>query len=169
MVQALVASGKNLFTGTDLHGVLLSTNMGDSWKPINEGLVMSSLNIYSLWEKDKYLFAGTGGGIWRRPISEITAVNGDLSTTPSEFKLGQNYPNPFNPSTTIDYSIPRRSFITITIFDILGRKVTTLVNSEIDAGNHQINFNGSSFSSGIYFYQLKADNYISNKKMILVK
>jgi len=169
MVQALVASGKNLFTGTDLHGVLLSTNMGDSWKPINEGLVMSSLNIYSLWEKDKYLIAGTGGGIWRRPISEITAVNMDLFTIPNEFTLGQNYPNPFNPSTTIDYSIPRRSSVTITIFDILGRKVTTLVNSEIDAGNHKVKFDGSSFSSGIYFYQLRIDDYITNKKMILVK
>jgi photosystem II stability/assembly factor-like uncharacterized protein len=171
-VNAIVASGKNLFVGTDLHGVFLSNNLGNNWIPVNDNLgnnYSTKKDILSLAVIDEYLFAGTGDGIWRRPLSDMTTVNRDLSTIPNEFKLGQNYPNPFNPSTTIDYSIPRRSFVTITIFDLLGRKVTTMVNSEMAAGNHKVKFDGSSFSSGIYFYQLKVDDYFSNKKMILVK
>jgi len=105
----------------------------------------------------------------RADLSNISSVKENTEAIPNKFYLYQNYPNPFNPSTTIDYSIPRRSFVTITIFDVLGRNVTSLVNSEMAAGNHKVSFNGSSFSSGIYFYQLKADDYITNKKMVLVR
>ncbi|MFZ5947503.1 MAG: T9SS type A sorting domain-containing protein [Stygiobacter sp.] len=88
---------------------------------------------------------------------------------PTETKLFQNYPNPFNPLTTIEYSIPKSSFVTLKVFDLLGSEVATLVNEEKSLGNYKINFNGSSLSSGIYFYRLNADNFSEAKKFILMK
>jgi len=83
--------------------------------------------------------------------------------------LMQNYPNPFNPSTNISYSLPRSSFVTISVYNILGQKVKTLINKNESAGNYTVNFDASRLSSGVYFYSLKAGNYIQTKKMILMK
>ncbi len=88
---------------------------------------------------------------------------------PVDFSLNQNYPNPFNPSTTIGYSIPENSFVTIKIFDVLGNEVASLVNSQMEAGEHSINFNASNLSSGIYYYQINAGNNIAIKKLMLLK
>jgi hypothetical protein len=87
----------------------------------------------------------------------------------SNYKLAQNYPNPFNPTTTINYSIPRESFVTIKVFDPLGRWVETLVNETKQAGNYSTVFNAVKLASGIYYYQLKAGNYSETKKMTLLK
>jgi endoglucanase len=85
------------------------------------------------------------------------------------FQLKQNYPNPFNPSTKIQYAIPSKSFVTIKIFNILGKEITTLVSGIKNAGEYSVYFNAVSLTSGIYFYKLTAGNYISIKKMILLK
>ena len=87
----------------------------------------------------------------------------------TEFSLEQNYPNPFNPTTSIKYAISSKQFAQLKIYDILGNEVTTLVNEEKPAGNYEVNFDASKFSSGVYFYQLKAGNFISTKKMILLR
>jgi hypothetical protein len=86
-----------------------------------------------------------------------------------QFKVFQNYPNPFNPSTTITYEIPKESFVVLTVYDILGRLVKTLVNEEKPAGRYSVIFNSNYFSNGVYFYKLKAGNYTQVKKMVLVK
>ena len=85
------------------------------------------------------------------------------------FQLYQNYPNPFNPTTTIKYQIPELSFVTIKVFDVLGNEITTLVNEEIAEGSYEIDFNASGTTSGMYFYQLKTENYSESKKMIVLK
>jgi hypothetical protein len=90
------------------------------------------------------------------------------------FHLAQNYPNPFNPTTTIRYEIPVTSDVKLEIFDVLGRKVATLVNARLSAGQYDATFDASSLSSGIYFYRLQASgaanhHFIQTKKMILVK
>jgi hypothetical protein len=87
----------------------------------------------------------------------------------SSYKLSQNYPNPFNPSTIINYQLPITNFVSLKVYDVLGNRVATLVNDEKPAGNYSVNFNASNLSSGIYFYQLKANNFIQTKKMILIK
>jgi len=87
----------------------------------------------------------------------------------ADYKLFQNFPNPFNPTTTIMYKIPKTSFVELKIFDVLGRKVAKLINDNQTAGNYSVKFDGSGLSSGIYFYQLKADDFISTKKLILMK
>ena len=88
---------------------------------------------------------------------------------PSNFYLAQNYPNPFNPTTTIKFSIPRSSFVSIKVYDILGRAIESIVNEEKSPGIYTVKFDGSTLTSGIYFYQLKAGNYTETKKFILIK
>lgn len=95
-------------------------------------------------------------------------------TVPLEFALEQNYPNPFNPSTKINFSLAVDSKVTLKIFDLLGQEVTTLVNSELTAGNQEVTFNASGLNSGVYFYRINAEgtngkNFTSVKKMILTK
>jgi PKD repeat protein len=86
-----------------------------------------------------------------------------------DYKLGQNYPNPFNPSTSIRYSIPEEGMVNLSVYNILGQKVASLVNQYLHAGNYEVNFDASGFVSGIYFYRLDAGNFSAVKKMILMK
>jgi hypothetical protein len=93
--------------------------------------------------------------------------------------LEQNYPNPFNPSTQINYSIKENGFVTLRVYDIVGKEIATLVNEDKEAGTYSVSFsakggsafggNASNLASGIYFYQLKSGNFISTKKMLLIK
>jgi hypothetical protein len=93
----------------------------------------------------------------------------DEETVPTEFSLEQNYPNPFNPTTTFGYSIPIQSKVVIKVFDILGNEVATLLDEEKSVGTYELTWNAANLSSGIYFYQLKAGEFVSTKKMILLK
>lgn len=88
---------------------------------------------------------------------------------PIKYELAQNYPNPFNPVTTIQYGLPKSSYVTLTVMDILGREVKILVDGYNRAGYHNVNFDGKNFSSGIYFYKLSAEQFTETKKMILIK
>ena len=98
----------------------------------------------------------------------ITAVE-DEESIPTSFELEQNYPNPFNPFTIIKFGLPERSNVLIKIYDILGGEVLTFINEEMEAGWYKKAFNASAYSSGIYLYRIQAGNYISTKKMILIK
>ena len=86
-----------------------------------------------------------------------------------EFSLAQSYPNPFNPSTQISFTIPKKGNVTLKVYDILGREVRTLINSNLNPGNYNIDFNGKDLPSGVYLYNLRADNYNVTKKMLLIK
>jgi hypothetical protein len=100
-------------------------------------------------------------------LTSITSV--DDEEIPTVYSLSQNYPNPFNPSTTINYSIPKKSYVTIKVYNSLGKLLSTLVNKEQSEGIYSINFDGSSLSSGVYLYKLVAEDYIATNKMILIK
>jgi hypothetical protein len=101
----------------------------------------------------------------------LTSSSKEAKDNPIEktFQLCQNFPNPFNPTTTISYSIPELSNVTIKVYDVLGGEVAALVNEEKPEGNYEIDFTGHNLSSGIYFYTLRAGSYIESKKMILIK
>jgi endoglucanase len=88
---------------------------------------------------------------------------------PREFRLEQNYPNPFNPSTCIDYQLPTNVFVTLKVFDVLGREVATLVNEHQNAGKHSVQFNASNLPSGMYFNQLNTELYHDTKKLMLLR
>jgi len=93
----------------------------------------------------------------------------DNDGSPFTFALHQNYPNPFNPVTTIQYELPQRSDVQITIYDLLGRKVTTLLSETQDAGFKSVQWNATNVSSGMYFYQIKAGDYVQTRKMVVLK
>jgi hypothetical protein len=90
-------------------------------------------------------------------------------TKVKSYDLSQNYPNPFNPVTTIKYQIPKSGVVTLKVYDILGKEVANLVNEYKDEGKYNINFDASKLASGVYIYQIKANDYISSKKMMLLK
>ncbi|HSW55229.1 MAG TPA: T9SS type A sorting domain-containing protein, partial [Ignavibacteriaceae bacterium] len=100
---------------------------------------------------------------------KYTQINFDGTTLPVAYSLEQNYPNPFNPSTTIRYQIPKEGMVTLKVYDILGAEVATLVNEEKIAGRYEVNFNASSLASGVYIYRLNVNDYVSVKKMVLLK
>lgn len=95
-------------------------------------------------------------------------VNVDI-TAPKVFALEQNYPNPFNPSTVIKYSIPVDGFVSLAVYNLLGEKVASLVNNNLKAGGHEINFDASNLSSGVYFYRLESGSFNAVKKLMLLK
>ncbi len=167
-VMSLVTSGDRLFAGT-WGGVFLSTDHDTTWSAVNTGSLDSA--VYSLAIKDSFLFAGTWGhGVWKRTLSEMTtSVKQADNRVPKRFALLQNFPNPFNPSTIIGYQLTTNVFVSLMVFDVLGRRVETLVNERQSAGNHSITFNAGSLPSGIYFYRLDAGTYHDTKKLLLLK
>jgi len=102
-------------------------------------------------------------------LTNITSVGEGISNTPEKYSLSQNYPNPFNPSTTIEYQIPEMVNVNLVVYDILGRKVKTLVNEIQNAGNYKVTFNAEGIASGIYFYKLTAGNFTNIKKVVYIK
>ncbi len=114
------------------------------------------------------IYAATStGALYRSTLSNLeTEENGQLS---NKFKLEQNYPNPFNPNTTIEFYIPKASQVDVSIFNILGEKIVTLLNENMDRGRHKINWNAVNSPSGLYFYRLSVEHTTITKKMILLK
>lgn len=102
-------------------------------------------------------------------LGVLTSVEDIIYDFPESFVLNQNYPNPFNPNTQIIYQLPKNEFVTLKIFDILGKEIATLVNEEKLSGTYSINFNAKDLSSGIYFYSIRARNFFQVRKMILAK
>jgi Secretion system C-terminal sorting domain len=101
---------------------------------------------------------------------EVTDIEEqEIETIPKEFSVEQNYPNPFNPTTNIDFSIPKPSHVKLTVYNNMGELVKTIVNKEIRAGKHSLNFEGANLASGIYYYKLISGSFVETKKMILMK
>ncbi len=88
---------------------------------------------------------------------------------PTKFEISQNYPNPFNPATSIQFRIPENSFVSLKIYNVLGKEIATLLNEEKSIGSYEVNFNAINIPSGIYFYRIEAGNFVETKKMILLK
>ncbi len=93
----------------------------------------------------------------------------EVITLPKSVELFQNFPNPYNPTTTINYQLPNNNFVTLKVYNLLGEEIATLVNGEVEAGVHEVQFDGSKLSSGIYFYKLTAGKFTEIKKMMLIK
>lgn len=100
------------------------------------------------------------------PFTDVNELPGIL---PETYSLEQNYPNPFNPSTIIRFSVPQQGLVNIKVYNLLGEVVATLVNGEFSTGSYEVNFDASNLSSGIYFYSITANNFVSTKKMMLIK
>jgi hypothetical protein len=140
---------------------LVAKNINGSGNPDSSDYWRASLNIHGSPGRDDL----------------VTGIEDALSRLPLVFQLNQNYPNPFNPATIISYQLRVKSYITITVYDLLGREVAALVNQEQSAGSHSVEWNAAKYSSGIYFYRLQAreksggqaDSFTETKKLMLVK
>jgi hypothetical protein len=132
-------------------------------------------------EEVEYTFAPGVGiihevGGWTDEELFTATIDGQVITTTSEpkrlpttYALYQNYPNPFNPSTSIDYEIPERSHVNVKIYDILGQEMATILNETKEAGKYNIRFNATGLPGGVYFYMIRAGDFISTRKLVLLK
>ncbi len=171
-----IAAGEN---GT----VIYTTNGGSAWleDPYLGGLTTNHIISIALVDSNTasaIIVSSLGGesalddttlilAVSSEPIVGVGTEHNLLSTT---FKVFQNYPNPFNPSTIIEYSLPQFGFVTLIVYDMLGREIATLVNEEKPAGNYKFEFNASDLASGIYYYQIKIGNeFAETKKMVLLR
>jgi hypothetical protein len=115
-----------------------------------------------------YLFAGTESGVFRS-AETTTAVKEVMPDQPLSFLLEQNYPNPFNPTTMIRFSLPRAGYITLKVYNMLGKEIASLIDKKLPAGNHQAKWDAGGLPSGLYFYRLQTDGFAQTRKLILAK
>ncbi|MFN0157230.1 MAG: YCF48-related protein [Bacteroidota bacterium] len=142
--------------------VTRTTNGGATWLIDTLAVPISEI----LYDLGGHKYALGNGRLFRLDIQDNVEPERAL---PDHYALEQNYPNPFNPSTRIDYQIPERELVTLKIYDILGREVAVPVNDIEDLGFKSIEWNATNFASGVYFYQLKAGQYVKTKKLMLIR
>ena len=186
-----LAFGGNLYQ--EAGGIYITTDGGLNWNlDVNTSAEMFSYDVIptSSTSMDVWCVGSTGGStgfigkLYKTSIGTIVGIDDYRNNISSEFQLYQNYPNPFNPTTKIKYTIPdviasetkQSQLVTLKVYDVFGNEVATLVNEAQSAGSYEVEFNSRGHSgevrnlpSGIYFYQLKAGNFIETKKMILLK
>jgi hypothetical protein len=127
--------------------------------------------VHSYWWKVVGLnISGRGSysPVWKFTINP-TRVNPVSSVIPKVFRLYENFPNPYNPTTKIRFDIPKNSLVKILVYDMAGREIQQLVKKELTAGADEYIFNGNNYASGIYFYRMQSADYLSVKKMVLIK
>ena len=162
--------GKPLYTG---HLVMLAgfTNDGrpivhDPARTDGYSHIFSKSDISHSWF-DK---GGVAYTFYNSDSNTVSVENPyELASTVNDFKLYQNYPNPFNPTTSIQFSINSRQFVSLKVYDVLGNEVAVLISEDMNSGNYIIDFSAGNLSSGVYFYKLQAGNYAETRKMIFMK
>ena len=160
-------SNEHIFIGTD-DGVFHSSDNCEHLISINSGLTNTKVHSLTI-NASYYLLAGSfGGGVFRsvQPITSVIKISSDI---PMSFSLEQNYPNPFNANTIIPFSLPYSSHTNLKVYNMLGKEVSTLIEKNLSAGNHQIEWNASGIATGVYFYRLHAGTFIQTKKLVVIK
>lgn len=151
-------------------GVFMTNNYGANWVELANGLPNTVAMHLDFNEASGKIRLGTHGrGTWEI-VGSITGISGNNYNVPDNYTLFQNYPNPFNPNTKIEFKIREKGFVTIKVYNNLGKEISTLVNNNYSAGTYDLTFNGGNYSSGLYFYSLFVNGMkIDTKKMILIK
>ena len=157
-----------IWAGTEI-GIFESRDGGATWNYANNGL--PAVAVWQMKDINGQIVVATHGrGVWTVPENEVvTGIESNTNVIPGDYSLSQNYPNPFNPSTQIKFNLPSSSNVKLTIYDITGRKVKELVNQDLAAGVHTVDFDASNIASGVYFYRIQAGSFVQSKKMILMK
>ena len=169
IIRDIISYQNVLIASAAFNSILISYDGGNNWVGFNDGLI-TDWTFTALAKKDPYIWAlNDMGNAYYRPLSSITEVESKNLKSPANYLLNQNYPNPFNPDTKITYSVPRKSNVSLKIFDLLGNEIKTLVNENEPGGTYSITWNAANLPSGIYFYKLQAGSFVETKKMILLK
>ena len=142
----------------------VSINLSTTFMPANESLNVI-IDLYNLIHHPEFLKRVLIHFGLKEPNSVIDENYDQLNT----LNLYQNYPNPFNPTTSIQYAVGSMQFVQLKVYDVLGNEIATLVNEEKPAGNFEVEFDARNLTSGIYFYQLRAGEYLETRKMILLR
>ena len=157
-------------------GVYYTNNQLSGWVPYFDGMpnvIVREIEIH--YPTSKVRAATLGRGIWQATLaSQLVGINNPVTGIPNNFYLKQNYPNPFNPVTKINYDLPKSGYVSLKIYDGLGKEVANLFEGEQSAGSYSFDFNGYNLSSGTYYYRMEAGinnliQYSMTRKMILLK
>lgn len=168
-VSDVKIKGNYLVTANESNGIGIYSIENPS-APIGSGRYQTSINAVSIDLQDtKIYIAALTGGLIVLESDLLTKVEDNLAIVPNTIELYQNFPNPFNPSTKIRFSIPTAGDCSVKIYNVLGQMIKSYSYSDLTAGTHEINFNGSNFASGIYLYSLEFNNTIITKKMMMIK
>lgn len=176
-------NSNSIFLGS-YNGVFRTADGGDVWVDITGDISCKSIQAMEYDGQNRVLYIGTEyGGVYRRFFGPPVGV--EVAVVPREFKLLQNYPNPFNPTTAISYQIPAPSgvegpapseveglantFVSLEVYDVLGREIATLVNGVCLAGTHTVRWDASGLPSGVYLYELKAGQFRQSRRMVLMR
>ena len=161
--------------GTDFMGIFYkTTNGGLNWNSIALGTSVMSYEAVQICESQIGYMAGYSGKIFKSTNAGYIPVVPISNEIPEKFSLSQNYPNPFNPVTKIRFSLPNPSeggaqTVKLIIYDILGQVLETLVNDQLKPGTYEVEWDGSNFSSGVYYYSLVTQDFTQTRKMVLIK
>ncbi len=148
--------------------VLRTSDGGNNWDSVKTA-PEKDLYMIKFADNTNGYAVGVGGTILKTINGGVLSVRNQIRDIPNKTILYQNYPNPFNPATNISFSVPSRSFVSLKIYDILGRIVATMISEEMNAGYYSREWNAKEFSSGIYFYRLEAGSFVQTKKLVLIK
>ena len=168
----------NLFTASNGHvlagertvggGCVKSTDNGSSWVRVATGAEGAHLGPFVELRGGPIVAGSWGEGVYIGTSALLTSSRTD-HTTPGSFRLEQNYPNPFNPSTTIRYELGAPANVRVSVYDILGREVTVLVNERGNAGIHEVEFDASGLASGVYYYRIQSGDFVRSRALLLLR
>jgi photosystem II stability/assembly factor-like uncharacterized protein len=154
----------------DSASIAYTTNAGLSWQKQFRNYTYSASRLIFVNNLTGWATLGyNSSNILRTTTGGVTFVNNISSEIPNKYSLYQNYPNPFNPNTNIKYQILKNEYVSLKVFNILGKEIATLVNEKQSPGTYEISFDGKDLSSGIYFYKLETNGFSDTKRMILLK
>ena len=148
--------------------ILRTSNGGINWTIQNSNTTKKLFDVY-FTDHTTGIIAGEDGTILTTTTGGLTFLNSNSEFIPEGYYLSQNYPNPFNPVTEIEFGIPDLEFVTLKVYDALGKEVRTIVNENLSQGNFKAEFDGSDLPSGIFYYKLEAGDNVLTRKMLLLK
>jgi photosystem II stability/assembly factor-like uncharacterized protein len=149
--------------------VVYTANGGESWATQYVPTISTIRQVHFLTTDTGYAVTDNGMILKTYNAGNPIGIIQTNTEVPAEYSLAQNFPNPFNPSTTIKFSLPKSSFVTLKIYDNIGKEVAILIDQNVGSGNYEYEFDAGVLGSGIYYYRIKADDFVETKKMILIK
>ena len=145
------------------------TKLSNTLSHIDTTVILTSGKYYLEVEAQPTSYSWMFPYSFKLHSTPVTNVENNIAQVPEGYRLLQNYPNPFNPTTNISFHIPSNAYVSLKIYDVLGKEVVNLISAEMEAGEHSVTWDASRMTSGIYFYHLKSGSFSETKKLILLK